>query len=99
MATISDNVLRAPLRTDEIITVITVPPGKSIMRFVSPEIEFYARKGATDAAVPDSSFVSDGSASWPYAAGVVYEVAVAGGERYTFVAQTGVAKPLVVAFE
>lgn len=99
MTVLSDYVLKAPLRTDEVVTVVTVPSGKTTMQFYTDLSLVYARKGSVDAGVPDSNYVTDGTSSFPYAGGQAHRVAVTGGERITFVTQTATEGALFIAFE
>jgi hypothetical protein len=95
---ISDYVLRAPLRDDEISTTINAPAGRTRMQFYSEKL-VYVRKGAANAEPPDSNFVNDGSASFPHPGGVIYEISVTAGDRYTFVADREVSGVLYVSFD
>lgn len=98
MLTISEYVLRAPIRTSEVVTTINVPAGMTSMQFYSPDVLVFARKGEINADVPDSSYVNDGSASFPYPAGQIHTLSVTGGDRFTFVASTETERVLFVAF-
>lgn len=99
---LSDYVYRAHLRDNEVPTVINVPSGKTRMQFYANTgvlgAVLYARRGLANAEPPDTNEVNDGTASFPYHSMVPYEMAVAEGERYSFVT-AGVAGTLFVAFD
>lgn len=96
-AVVSDYVLRAPLRNDEVVTTIMVPTGRTVMVFYTTHL-VYSRKGNVNAEAPGSESDNSGEASFPYPAGQAYQVGVTQGERYTFITvqETGT---LFVAFK
>lgn len=92
-----DTVHRLQLFGNGTTTAASAPQGKQCARFLA-DTQVYVRSGDEDAEIPAAgSFRTDGLAAFPFAASVVHEIPVAGGERLTFI--SAVPGLLILSFE